>query len=39
MKLLNSDIGEFKFKDIKEEVSNIDVNSLYKNPVKQSNIA
>ena len=32
MKLLNSDIGEFKFKDIKEEVSNIDVNSLYKNP-------
>lgn len=32
MKLLNSDIGEFKFKDIKEEVSNIDVNSSYKNP-------
>ncbi len=30
MKLLNSDIGALKFKDIKEEVSNIDVSASYK---------
>ena len=30
MKLLNSDIVALKFKDIKEEVANIDVSSSYK---------
>lgn len=30
MKLLNSDIGAFKFKDIKEKVEKIDVNASYK---------